>query len=358
MLRPHNTRCAIRNNARSPAHAQRCRDRRRHRGHLTCGRADRARLHGRHRARPRAAVHHRWIDIPRTRLGVPDQSVQDDERVRALHRREVRRPQPSRRLGVQPCRWSRGRDHRRALGGPAPQGGLGRGMGHRRLGCSRAAECVAKHPLLDRDRILGGFHTPRTVWRTPCAPPDPGAAGDCPRCDVPAAHRGARHRREGRPCHRRAYQRRRHRRRHRGVRGRILGRPVRQAGRPRRPTRADGTPVRAHRADRRAGRTQHRTGRGWSADPATSGSGPVFPRARRPHGHRVLQPQADARRHVHTDVRHRGRTDAVDAAVHRGRLRARMARGTPTASRTGRFEGRRGIQRHLLVHPGRLVHHG
>ena len=32
------------------------------------------------------------------------------------------------------------------------------------------------------------------------------------------------------------------------------------------------------------------------------------------------------------------------------------ARGT--ASGAGRFEGRRGVQRHLLVHPGRLLHHG
>jgi glycine/D-amino acid oxidase-like deaminating enzyme len=50
-----------------------------------------------------------------------------------------------------------------------------------------------------------------------------------------------------------------------------------------------------------------------------------------------------------------GVVDAVDAAVHRGRLRARVARGSRTPSSAWRFEGRGSVQRHLLVHAGRFL---
>ena len=73
-----------------------------------------------------------------------------------------------------------------------------------------------------------------------------------------------------------------------------------------------------------ARRTQHRTVRGGPADPAPPGPGPVLPRARRPHRHRLLRPPPDAGRHVDADGRHRGRVDAVDAAVHRRGLRTRL----------------------------------
>ena len=44
--------------------------------------------------------------------------------------------------------------------------------------------------------------------------------------------------------------------------------------------------------------------------------------------------------------------------VHRRRLRPRLARVAETASRAERFEDRAGLQRHLLVHPRRLLDHG
>ena len=69
------------------------------------------------------------------RAGVPDQPVEDDERVREVHGREVRRARASRRLGLQPGRRPRGGDHRRALGRPAPQGRLGRSRGGSTASC-------------------------------------------------------------------------------------------------------------------------------------------------------------------------------------------------------------------------------
>ena len=63
----------------------------------------------------------------------------------ALHRREVRRPRASRRLGVQPGRRARGRHHAGTLGRSAPQGRLGRGLGHRRATAHRrpnASSCT------------------------------------------------------------------------------------------------------------------------------------------------------------------------------------------------------------------------
>ena len=111
------------------------RHRRGNRRHLAGRRTHRARLDRRHRARPRPAVRHRRVDVARTRPGVPDQPVQDHDRVREVHGREVRRPRPSRRLGVQPGRRSRGRVHPGALGRPAPQGRLGPSPGASQANC-------------------------------------------------------------------------------------------------------------------------------------------------------------------------------------------------------------------------------
>ncbi len=55
-----------------------------------------------HRAGPRSAVRHRRLHVARPRSGVPDQRIEDHDRVRALHGREIRRPrrlQPGRRAG-------------------------------------------------------------------------------------------------------------------------------------------------------------------------------------------------------------------------------------------------------------------
>ena len=220
------------------------------------------------------------------------------------------------------------------------------------------AECVGLHPLIDADRVLGGFHTPSDGLAKAVRAVEAQAAR--------ATARGARfvphtevvgNRRAARPSRGCAHDGRRDRRRHRGVRGRVLGRAARQGRRPGRAAGADGPPVRPHRSDPSARRPQHRAVGGGTADPAPSGPGPVLPRARRPPRHRVIRSPADARRPVHAGGRHRGRTDAVDAAVHRRGLRACMVGGGRTDSGATRFEGRRGLQRHLLLHAGRLLDH-
>ena len=282
------------------------------------------------------AVHHRRLDLARARAGVPDQPVEDDDRVRPLHRREVLRAGTPRRLGLQPGRRPRGRHHRRSAGPTCtarPAGRQAWGIEGRLLS---PAECVALHPLIDSDRVLGGFHTPADgLAKARARRRGAGRTRHRPRRQVRSAHRGRRDRRNGG--------------RVAGVRtadgvvdadivvcaAGFWGAQLGQGGRPRRPAGADGAPVRPHRTDRRARRAQHRAVGGRPADPAPPGPGRVLPRARRPPRHRLLQPPADAGRHVHADGRHRGRADAVDAAVHRGGLRARLGRGRRTHSRTG-----------------------
>ncbi len=99
----------------------------------------------RHGARPRAAVHHRRVHLARAGAGVSDQPVQDDERVRPLHRREVLLAGASRRLGVQSGRRPRGGHHRRSAGPICTARPAGPRRGASRAGCSRppnASPCI------------------------------------------------------------------------------------------------------------------------------------------------------------------------------------------------------------------------
>ncbi len=229
-----------------PAHAKSCRHRRRHRRLFAGRRADRARLHRRHRARPRAAVHHRRVDLARARAGVPDQPVEDDDARSPLHRREIRRlehpdgwafnPVGGLEVATTPERWA---DlHRKAgwAAAGASQGELAR----------RPRNASTLHPLLDGDRILGGFHTPTDGLAKARARrrgagrdgPSPAVRRSCrtPRCSASSTT-------SGRVVGVRTATGD-HRRRHRRLRGRVLGCAAGQAGRPRRPAGADGAPVR------------------------------------------------------------------------------------------------------------------
>ena len=220
--------------------------------------------------------------------------------VRALHRREVRRTRASRRLVVQRGRRPRGRHHPGARGPTCTARPAGPRLGDRRATCSTPTEC-ARCTRCWTATASSADSTPRpTDWRRRCAPPRRRRRGPSR-----AARRSWPHtevlgivERGGRVTGVET-ARRRHRRRHRRLRAPASGVPqLGQAGRPRRPAGPDGPPVRQDRPDRRAGRTQHRAVRGRAADPAPPGPGPVLPRARRPHRHRLLRPPADAGRHV------------------------------------------------------------
>ena len=259
-------------------------------------------LHRRHCRRPRSVVHHRRIDIARTRLGLPDNP---SKTMTAFARYTVEKfsslSHPDGwafnavgglEVATTEERWA---DLHRKAGWAAAWGIDGRLL--------TAAECAALHPLLDRDRILGGFHTPSDGLAKAVR------AGEAQARQ--AISRGAMFRpntevlgivEKGGRVTGVQTTRRRDRCRHRGVRRRLLGCPVRQAGRARRPVGANGAPVRAHRADRCACRAQQRAAGSGPADPAPSGPGPVLPRACGPHGHRFLWPQADARRYVHAII--------------------------------------------------------
>ena len=135
------------------------------------------------------------------------------------------------------------------------------------------AECVAMHPLMDRERILGGFHTPADgLAKARARRRSSGAAGDGPGRYLPAAHRGDRGRQKG---------------------GRVTGvgptsgvidadivvcaagfwgaQLAKKVGTGR-AAGADGAPIRPHRPDRRVGRPQYRAVRSRPADPAPPGS--------------------------------------------------------------------------------------
>ena len=110
-------------------------------------------------ARPRSAVRDRRFDVARARSGLPDQSVEDHVGVRQVHGREVQRldhpdgwafnPTGGLEVASTPERWA---DLHRKAGWAQSWGIPGELM--------TAGQCAEMHPLIDVDRILGGFHTP------------------------------------------------------------------------------------------------------------------------------------------------------------------------------------------------------
>ncbi len=130
-------------------------------------------LHRRHRGRPRSAVHHRRIDLARTGPGVPDQPVQDDDRLRALHRREVLR---SRAIPTA------GRSMRSAVSRSRPPRSAGRTCTARRAGPRRGASTVDCSPRPNAPRCIRcsiatassvDSTRPATGWPRRCVPAKP-----------------------------------------------------------------------------------------------------------------------------------------------------------------------------------------
>ena len=220
-----------------------------------------------------------------------------------------------------------------------------------------ADECVRLHPLLDRERVLGGLHTPtdglakaaRAVVALARRAEARGARFQGSTRVVGIEQAGGRvtgvRTADGRDPGR-----------HRRVVRRLLGPGDRRDGRHGRPAAAAGPPVREDRPGRRAGRAQRRGERGRAADPAPPGPRPVLPRARRPPRHRLLRPPADAGapgRRSTTTARSTASAmpsmlpfteeDFAEAWEQCRRAAARAARG----------EDRGGLQRHLLLHPRR-----
>ena len=119
-------------------------------------RADRAGLDRRHRARAGAAVRHRRVQLARAGPRLPDQPVEDDDRVRPLHGREVRRAAASSdqvgglEVATTPARWA---DLHRKHGWATSWGSTARLLDPD--GVRRAAPAARPGP-----RSSAGYHVP------------------------------------------------------------------------------------------------------------------------------------------------------------------------------------------------------
>lgn len=304
------------------------------------------------RSSTRAPPRHRRVVVPCAGAGLPDQRVEDHDRARPLHRREVLQPRRRRTALLPPGRGTRGGHHPRAPDRAAAPPRLDHRLGHR----VPAAEPRGVH----RTPPAGG---PRTRLRRPAGPhrrarqggprrrgPDP--PRHRPWCALPRPTRGSRRRphrgRRQRGRHRPGGDPRRHRRvlrRHLGPEDRPHGRHEPPADPARPPTRLDGPRARAGGPGRG----------GRPADPAPPGRRPLLPRPLRPHRHRLLRPPAHARRPRGHRLRGRRRADALGHEVHRGRLRRRLGRDTGPAARHPRCQDRGGHQRPLLLHHRRTA---
>ena len=181
--------------------------------------------------------------------GLPDQPVQDDDRVRPIHGRKVRRHGSRRRMVLQPGRRPGSGDHAGAPRRIASPTGLGYIVGH------RGHRARAQRNACGFIRSLTGENPRRTV----CANRWPGQGAASRRCDraprpgarrgVPRIHEGDRHRAKRRPCHRRRDIGRNDSRRHRRVLRRVLGTRDRRDGRHGHPAVAPRAPVRQDRPD-------------------------------------------------------------------------------------------------------------
>ena len=219
--------------------------------------------------------------------------------VRALHRRKVQCARASRWVGVQSGRWARGRHHTGTLGRSAPQGRLGAGVGDRRPPADAGRMCRAASAAGPRPHPRRVPHAHRRPGQGRARRRSAGATGHRARRDIPAAHRSARHRRQGRPRHRACTP-------PPGSSTPTSWSVRPGSGAPSSPSRSAWscrwcrwrTSTRAPARSVRWSAATPRLARGRTADPAPPGPGPVLPRARRPHRHRLLQPQADAGGHV------------------------------------------------------------
>ena len=267
----------------------------RHRRHQPRRRADRTWRRPGDGRRPGPAAADRRLDLPRARARVPGQPVEDDDRVRDLHRRQVLRPRPRRRVVLQEGRRAGGRHDPGTADRPAPPAGVADVVGRREPRSSTPTSASGCTALLDRDRVLGGLHTPTDGLAK--------AARAVVALARRAEARGARFQGSTRVVGIEQAGGRvtgvrtaggRDPGRHRRVVRRLLGPGGRRDGRHGRPAAAAGPPVREDRPGRRAGRAQRRGERDRDADPAPPGRRPVLPRARGPHRDRQLRPPADA----------------------------------------------------------------
>ena len=186
-----------------------------------------------------------------------------------------------RRLVLQPGRRAGGRHHPGAADRPAPAGRAGPRPGACEAEVVDADECVRLHPLVDRERVLGGLHIPTDgLGQGRPRGRRPGPARRGARRALPGSTRvigieqaggrvtGVRTDGRGDP------------RRHRRVLRRLLGPRGGRDGRHGRAAAAAGPPVRLDRAGRRARRPQRRAAARRAADPAPPGPGPVLPGTR------------------------------------------------------------------------------
>ena len=116
-----------------------------------------------HRARSGPAAADRRFDISRSGPRLPNQRVEDDDGLRPIHGREVRRHGSRRPMVLQPGRRSGGCDDRRSASPNCIAGRAGRHRGASRAPCSNPQECVR----IASTRSI----RVESPWRTVCAEP-------------------------------------------------------------------------------------------------------------------------------------------------------------------------------------------
>ena len=336
-------------------------------GIVGCGLADELTERGldrRHGRRPGPALRRRWFELARPRPRLPDQRVEDDDRVRPLHRREVQRSRRSTGSGAS-SRSAAWRSPPPRSGWPTCTAATGWAdlLGHREPGDRAATSASALSPLLDRGRVLGGFHVP-TDGLAKARPRRRGAGPAGDRARAPGSLASTRS---------------------------PASEPTAAASGPSSPTGASSRPTSSSRAPGSGDRGSARWS-GWPspllplahqyirttrvpalaaiaapalledrpADPAPPGPRSVLPRARRPDRHRLLRPPADAGRPVRRCSRRARRRSCPRCCEFTPDDFAESLGAGPRAAcrRSRDAVDRGGHQRHLLVHPRRVPAHG